>query len=254
MKPNLLIDIGNTRFKWATDSNKAFVPGSLYLSDDFQVQNLFDEEWADLEPASILISSVGNQQLYQEISKAVFTHWGLEAELLISPARGNGITSAYGKPEKLGSDRWAAMVGAYDQLRTAVCVVDCGTAATLDLVTADGLHRGGLIAPGLSLSQQCLQSGTRIDFSPSKLKGSVGYLGQSTEQCIQQGCLEAVLGMINRVYLQTTQTFGDVALVLTGGDAELLLAKLEMETKFIPDLVLRGLAVIQRSRMEATES
>ena len=254
MKNHLLIDIGNTRLKWAVDSARGFEPGEGLLSSAISPDEIVNQVWNRLQPAHVLISCVGKQELQQQISACIATKWGLEAELLVSPAKGNGITNAYSQPEKLGSDRWAAMVAAVDQVNEAVCVVDCGTAVTLDVVTADGLHQGGLITPGLGLSRQCLQVATQMNFAMPESQLGRAYLGQSTEQCLQQGTLSAICGMINRTYQQTTQNYGAVSLILTGGDAELLQACLEYESLLVPDLVLKGLSVIQRSRMEVFSS
>ena len=249
MKGNLLVDIGNTRLKWALDTSSGLIPSEKYLSSAIQPDELVNQHWAQIQATHVLITCVGNQQVLEQLSASIFNKWGLDAGVLVSPAMGNGITNAYAQPEKLGSDRWAAMVAAMAESKDAVCVVDCGTAVTLDVVSASGLHQGGLIAPGLGLSRQCLQAGTQINFSEQETEQNLGYLGQSTEQCIQLGTKDAICGMINMTYQQSIERHGAVRLILTGGDAALLQPCLEYEALIIPDLVLRGLAEIQRSRL-----
>lgn len=254
MKLNLLIDIGNSRMKWAVDSRQGFSVGGNYLSQDLQLDSTLVKDWEKISPDSILISCVGKQSLLQKVQQQIQNKWGMTAELLISPAKANGVSNAYSEPEKLGSDRWASMVGAFAQFKKTICVVGCGTAVTLDIVTADGQHQGGLISPGLRLSQQCLHSETNMEFMMSDSEHQDMWLGKSTEQCIQLGTLKTIAGMISTTYSHCLKKYGDVTMIMTGGDACHVQRYLENDVQLVDDMVLRGLAVIQRSRSEVVSS
>lgn len=244
---SLLIDIGNTRLKWAVDSERGFKFGGEDESRPELIDVLFARHWDKLNPGDVFVSCVGNKAVQQRIFDTVRSRWGIQVVTLVSPRQGHGIMNAYERPEKLGSDRWAAMVAAYEQFKGPVCVVSGGTAVTLDVVNSEGRHLGGLILPGYGLMQHCLLAGTRLDFQVDMTTPASAGPGKSTEQCIRQGAIIAITGMIDRMYETLTKEMANMTLILTGGDAKLLHARLNHDSLIAPHLVLQGLAIIHRS-------
>lgn len=170
----------------------------------------------------------------------------------MTPKQACGITNAYASPDKMGSDRWAAMVAAFDKTKEPVCVVSSGTAVTLDVVNSKGAHLGGLIIPGYGLMQDCLQNGTSMTFLNEGPSSSQAELGQSTEACIQFGAAYAISSMVDRVFKKVQTELAGIHLILTGGDAEMLQAQLSCESSIDPHLVLKGLGIIHHSRVAAS--
>ena len=117
------------------------------------LESLFDDQLNGLIPDKIFVSCVGNRDIWQIFFEKAKSKWQVEAELMKTPQEGGGIYNAYSHAEKLGSDRWAVMVAAFEKKKGSVCVVSCGTAVTLDVVNTEGLHCGGLIIPGYGLMQ-----------------------------------------------------------------------------------------------------
>lgn len=164
-------------------------------------------------------------------------HWVQSAVSL------GGISSRYRDPARLGVDRLLAMVAAYDRYRQAVCVADCGTALTVDLVDAAGEFRGGVIAPGPALMRAALGRGTRQ--LPIVEADAGAALALDTESAIAAGCARAAAGAVVLAYQEFSTTIGfQPKCILTGGDAPGLLPMLAMACDHDPDLVLRGLAVL----------
>ena len=250
----LLIDIGNSRIKWGTDSVKGFEFGGSCDSHVAQVEQLFAQFWNQLRPEHIFISCVGDMAVQQRIFEMAQARWDVQTESLVSPKQENGITNIYDSPEKLGSDRWAAMVGAFKQFEGAVCVVDCGTAVTLDVINYAGHHLGGLIIPGNGLMQDCLSGGTLLDFHESKHRLGPNHLGKSTEQCIQLGTISAIGNMIDGTFNDLSEGLDTLTMVLTGGDVDLIEPVLKNEHVISPHLVLQGLAEIHRARYAVASS
>jgi type III pantothenate kinase len=149
-----------------------------------------------------------------------------------------GITNAYAQPEKLGVDRWLALVAARHVYSLPVCIVDCGTAITVDLLDADGAHRGGFISAGLMLMKKALAGGTAaLPFSETVYPLTPADF---TEAAIHNGTLLAAVGLVEQVIAR----HDGLSVILTGGDAEFIAPHLSVTSIVDVDLVLRGLALV----------
>jgi type III pantothenate kinase len=144
-------------------------------------------------------------------------------------------------------DRWLAMLAAWNLLRGPVCVIDCGTALTVDALDANGQHLGGLIVPGLGMMRDSLLEGTdgiAYDSSAGE-ESSDSLLAHSTRSGVEVGSLYALLAFIDRVMTDLQQELGDeMQCILTGGDAAELAPLLAREVLQQPQLVLDGLALL----------
>ena len=152
------------------------------------------------------------------------------------------ISSAFNS-EKLGVDRWLSILAARAQSHEACIVVDCGSAITVDLITSQGEHLGGYIAPGLRLMREALSTKTtainlgKIGYSES------AFPGRNTVQAIKSAELAMFMGLIAQAKnILGNYEAGECLVWLTGGDGEWLSSMLA-ESKFVEDLVLDGLDV-----------
>ncbi len=249
-----LFDIGNSRLKWAWFDTRPGANRPLqHVGDASHVAATFTEiaalNWESLPvPEQVIVSSVAAERHWQSLREACSRHWQLEPVRLTSVASQCGIENVYDKPEELGSDRWAAMIAAHQLFATDLCVIDCGTAMTVDFLSAHGQHLGGYIIPGLALMQQSLVQGTEaIQLSSAQLintaDGNINP-GRSTAECIHHGSLLAAVSMIKisceKMEANTGLSFH---CLLTGGNAELLDAFIE-NAQYEPHLVLLGLAQV----------
>lgn len=149
------------------------------------------------------------------------------------------VRIAYARPEKLGVDRFLAMVAARARGARAWMVVGVGTAITLDLIDAQGQHRGGRIGPSPALMRGALhQAAAHL---PSA-GGAYREFADDTEDALASGCEGAALGLVERSLRLATQSLGETpALLLHGGGAEALRDGLPA-SEFAPSLVLEGLS------------
>lgn len=169
--------------------------------------------------------------------------YGVRPEFAEATPELAGVTSGYDEPTRLGVDRWLALVAAWNAARRAVVVVDLGTAATLDFVTADGRHQGGFIVPGLGLMAAALARDTAGVRVAGDLAPDLGP-GRNTAQAVRRGSTAMLLDFIEASVGRFADTCGDAPEVfLTGGDAELLAGRLSFGVRVEPDLVLDGLAL-----------
>jgi type III pantothenate kinase len=245
MPTNLLIDLGNTRLKWAVYDGQLPLRSVVMSHRGQDLAASLSAAWANLpRPGRVQLASVAEPSITNALSQWLQQQWALTPSLLISPAQGQGLSNSYAEPARLGCDRWAAMVAAYHVARAAVCVVDCGTAVTLDAVNAQGQHLGGLILPGLRAMQTALSRDTAlapVEFSQL----APGLLGTSTRDGIVRGISHAVSALVEQTVTELTRQSGTAPqCYLTGGDAEVIAPLLSIPYQVMPDLVLQGLAVI----------
>jgi type III pantothenate kinase len=237
----LLIDIGNTRMKWRFQSPTGMpsVGASTHASPDFRSSLL--SAWSGLEPQTVLSSCVGPASARQTVMDVCAELFGAvpfhEARTL---ARIGGLAIAYPHPERLGVDRFLALLAAHRRLPRDQLLVGVGTALTVDALQGDGRHRGGLIAPAPRLMMQSLIDAT-AGIRPSAAWSIVDFAA-TTEDAIASGAWHAAAGLIERALRRSRSwASGDVALVLHGGDAPILASQLGPAVELALDLVLDGL-------------
>ena len=240
----LFIDSGNSRLKWALSDKQNDLRTFSIANEDVTEEKLL-EAWSTYnQPEQILIASVATNILVLLITNIVSELWPcLKIKLVKSQEESYGVTNAYLQADKLGVDRWLALIAAHHYYPGLTCIVDCGTAITVDVIDAEGRHQGGLISPGLVLMKMVLANETaRLSYESSvQLEG----LANTTEAGIYNGTLYAAVGLIERVIKQ--QDSG-IQLILTGGDAALIAEHLDAASAIIDlDLVFKGLAIIAQS-------
>jgi len=246
---NLVLDLGNSRCKWAL-ANAGQEPtglaqrGALAYGEDFAqvLENSFRVLPRPELVAAVCVAASGH---LQTLAQWVQRRWGLELQRIDTRAVQLGVTNAYKNPTSLGADRWAALIAARARLPGAACVVDCGTALTIDALDQNGVYRGGVILPGLALMRVALlrTQGVR------DLVGDAGSaLAQSTADGVAAGTLFGLAGAIDRILDEQAALLGTTPQILiTGGDAQPLLALLRHVVQYTPDLVLEGVARIARA-------
>ena len=232
----LLIDSGNSRIKWAFVQD-----GSWKFEGSVSAGNLdaLPQSFANLpRPHNILVSNVAGSDVAEKIRKAC-APWHIPAEFLTAQQSQCGVRNSYIHPDRLGSDRWAALIAAWQRVGGACLVVTSGTATTIDALSHDGTFLGGLILPGLEMMRHCLAEGTS---QLSSASGSLLPFPIDTADAIFSGSIQATVGAIQR---QHSLLIGDsVPCVLSGGAADALAKGLMMPLICIDNLVLHGLQQI----------
>ena len=182
-----------------------------------------------------------------EIAATIGNSYGVGAEFAATSACLGGVRCGYHEPERLGVDRWLALVAAWRQVRTETVVIGAGTAVTVDFVQADGRHEGGYIAPGLGLMRDVLARRAVNIYLPPSTKvpdacddeiprdtASAVLIGTST--MLRAFAQAAVESFAARCGMRPT-------VFVAGGDAALLVDGLPTPVRHRPHLVLDGLAI-----------
>ena len=243
----LLIDSGNTRLKWAWLTAAGFEHAGSVAQAGLDLHAHAQSAWGTVAvPTRILVSNVAGDEFAARLSMCMQRLWKLEPEFIHAQAHAYGIVNAYADPGKLGADRWLALIAAHRHTPGAVCVVDCGTAVTIDTLTAEGAHSGGVILPGLRLMQRVLFEHThQINDDMNQSTHPLTPFARSTQIAVQNGTLYALIGAIERATADAEAALGaPVTRIITGGDAARVLPHLAAHYRHAPDLVLQGLAVI----------
>ena len=242
---HLLIDIGNTFLKWGL-----FRPSSQGGARENRLESghaLLEEipalpaQFAKFPtPARIVISNVAGTRVRAATIRALETwpdapapHW------LVPKIEQCGVTTSYRNPAQLGSDRWAALIGARWLLGPrAAMVVVCGTATTIDFLSPAGLFKGGTIMPGVGLMLRSLHEGTAA--LPDQ-GGEFDEYPKQTVDAIASGCQHAQAGAIERMYAHEAKVEDDLTCLVSGGAARAVLPRLAIPHRYHENLALEGL-------------
>ena len=239
----LLLDLGNTRLKWAlqTQPEGWLARGALDWQEDMTAA--LELAWTSLpRPDTLIAASVVDatrEALVADVTGRLFAR---APDWLRTPASACGVRNAYAEPQRLGVDRFLAMVAAHADGHAACVLAGVGTALTLDALAADGRHLGGLIAPGPQLMRQSLLNATaqvRLD-----RPGEILELADNTTDAVVSGCWQASAALIERFATRMAARLdGTPTLILGGGDAATLMPLLSLPARLSQDSVLHGLAV-----------
>ena len=238
----LLADVGNSRVKWVSCERGEFQRRGQASRGEESWTGLAARLWADLpQPARVVIVSVAGPEARAGLAEWIEQYWGIVAEFAVSTAAARGIRNSYAEPERMGADRWVAMIAARALTDQTCYVVDCGTAVTIDALAADGRHLGGVIIPGMRLMREALYRETR-QIPPET--GEARLFGQSTRDCVWGGAVYAVASAIDGITERMSAEHGSGVCLLTGGDAATVLPHLRAEYRLEPDLIFIGLRII----------
>ncbi len=244
----LLVDIGNARIKWARAGER----GALEDTGQKSHRGRPDAAAAALQdafkgnpPDRVMVSNVAGLRFAERIDAMSRDAWGVEPHRVRVEDGALGVRCGYREPNRLGVDRWIAVLAA-SRVGEPVCVVDAGTALTIDAVTADRRHLGGVIIPGRVLMARALDRDTSDIGSVGDGPGAhEDSLGTSTEEAVVQGAWLAMAGAVELARVSLEKRLGATPrLMVTGGDGASLTGWLSEPNEFRPHLVLEGLALL----------
>jgi type III pantothenate kinase len=247
----ILVDIGNSRCKSCIEEDGQFTALETFAWHDVFIHDVLKKVWleplSDRVPDSIQVSNVAGDRLLPNLSAWCCSQWNQTPVAIESQAEFDGLRNGYLEPTTLGVDRWAAMAGARKRYQGPLCVVDSGTATTVDVIDETGQHIGGAILPGIYTMRRSLGKYTAALFAAD---GEISPFSNNTAAGIAGGTGYASVGAIERLMLEAKKAVGDTTTVITGGEAEVLEGLLTIDAVIDPLLVLHGVAVLSESWTE----
>jgi len=248
----LVMDIGNTRIKWAkvgADGNLQEMQSCLNTEI---VASVLKRALKGVKKA--LIANVAGEALAQQVLELM--PQSVQVVFITQQLQACGVINKY-QPNSLGADRWAAIVAAWRMHKQPTVVVNAGTAITIDALARDaatkgGVFVGGTIMPGLRLMQEALSTHTAQLKIP--LEGKMGVFPTNTQDAMQTGCLNAIVGAINVMMQQLEKHSAYLPrLIISGGDANKIAEALKPHIKRViiaENLVLQGLVLLSLESRE----
>ncbi|MCK0161576.1 type III pantothenate kinase [Allomuricauda sp. F6463D] len=232
---NLVIDIGNTRIKYAVFKNGKMVfdqssEAGLFLS---KIKELF-EKHPQINKA--IISSVGTLDKKDRDVVALFC----KVHVLTNTSK-IPFKNSYATPQTLGVDRLALAAAAYQHNpRGNTLIIDAGTCITYDMVNNFGEYVGGAISPGIRMRYRAMHEQTAG--LPLLNPGEIfDVIGNSTESCMHSGVINGITQEVDGVIDQYQTRFQDLTVILTGGDYHFFAKRLKNTIFANSKFLLEGL-------------
>ena len=242
----LELDCGNSFIKWRVIAGEGGVrlAGGVVESDQVLIDALRAIEGLQVQHCRLV--SVRNEDETHRVMAALVDELGVQPVCARPSQLLAGVHNGYEEYERLGLDRWVALVAGYHLAGGACVVIDLGTAITSDFIAADGQHLGGFICPGMPLMRGQLRTHTRkIRYDDSAAEHAHASLapGCNTVEAVERGCTLMMRGFVMTQLESATRLWGEgFTLFLTGGDADLV-KDVAPQARVVPDLVFVGLAI-----------
>ena len=245
----LLIDAGNTRIKWALVAADGAAGGWLASGAVTHAQlDTLAAQWAKLAISEALLSNVAGSVIGMRLRAML----PVAPRDFVSLPQLAGLRNGYRAPSQLGCDRFAAAIGAHALVPgQALIVANCGTATTIDAITADGVFLGGMILPGLGLMASSLARNTaQLPQIAGDAMLPAGF-ADNTDDAILSGCLAAQAGAIERA----VRMHGASACLLSGGAAPRIAPALALPVPLhlVDNIVMLGLQASARAGTAGTQ-
>ena len=249
-----LVDIGNTRVKWACGDGATLSEHGAFSYAPDSLRRELTQRWPGACPLGLeqaLIASVAGPEVMGTVRDFIDDAWSVKVEEAVSEPARDGLKNGYADPASLGVDRWLALLAAWRKYETSLCVVDCGTAVTVDIVLHEGQgrggrHLGGHIYPGLAAIRKALTMVTGQIQADDDTVPALAF-GRSTPECVSNGYAFALSGLLRECIEKVRKEHGaELLAVITGGGAATLPPSL-LPAGAVPepDLVLQGLNLLR---------
>lgn len=236
----LELDAGNTFIKWRICRDGVADPLQRWFTDEVRSRSTqVPDEWSSVQ--AVRYVSVAGEEVNQWINH-IFQTNHIPIQQARVQAEFSGLKNAYTTPAQMGADRWVAMLAGWHRLQASFCVVDAGSAITIDWVDDQGQHLGGYILPGLAMLKNSLLGQTAQVRWEESDQSSVIAPGKTTAECVEHGCRYQLAALMRQLehdcHVRSIKT-----ILVTGGDAVQLLTWLT-DAEYHPLLVLDGLKYI----------
>ena len=240
----LLVDLGNSFIKWGIKNHRGLTFGKAFAHNAGCPDHSIEPLWGELDkPDRIVIANVAGAEIGATLRDWLVRKWQIQAEFVKPQAEAFGVLNGYEDPLKLGVDRWVGLVGLRHHYDLPACLVDCGTAITLDFLDLNGVHRGGLIMPGLLLMRRSLQVGTH---GITTFGNETGHsLGENTGAAIANGLRCAASGFVEQGFSDlVSKCRSQPTLVFTGGDGRSVAERISVPSVYDAGIIVKGLSIV----------
>lgn len=247
------IDVGNTRLKWAQYADGR--PGAALLAHGAvfleTIDTLAETDWKSLAPPTCMLGCIVAGEGIRRRVEEQLEMWDVAPSWVVPSAQAAGVVNSYDHPNRLGADRWVALIGARHRVLATgaprpALVVMVGTAVTVDALDESGRFLGGLILPGFGLMLRALEMGTAGLKAPT---GEIVDFPTNTSDALMSGGADAIAGAIERMHGKLHRRTGlEPALIMSGGAASKLGPVTGLHFETVDTLIFDGLLCLQAQR------
>ena len=230
----LLLDVGNTRVKWAWLEYLEVAPAGAIAHNSTHRAWQREIEADGHRPSRVVVSNVAGPAFAAALTLWCRDHYSVDPEFVLASESLLGVRNGYRRPSALGVDRWLALIAAWRRSPQPTLIVSSGTALTIDTLDGRGQHLGGLIVPGLAMLNEVRAGlGTPPDLQTNETVSVGDPLALMLAACAERAWHELARTLETRP-----------GLLVTGGDARVLAPYIQTPVEIVPDLVLNGLAAV----------
>lgn len=249
----LALDIGNTNIVLGCVDKENKVNSLFRIKTDIsrtswqyavEINSMLDIYKVSREELDGCIISSVVPPLTTVMKKAVQIVAELEP-MIVGPGMKTGLNITLDNPAAMGSDRVADAVATINQYKLPAMVIDTGTATTVSVIDANRNYLGGVIIPGIMISQEALAERTsqlpKISLEPPK-----NIIGKNTVDCMKSGAVFGSAAMIDGVIGRIEDELGErVTVIGTGGLASSIMPFCKRKDIIVDDnLLLKGLRIL----------
>ena len=244
---NVVADIGNTQIKIAIERKNGISRVKAFQSDDFTCIKKYLKSLDYDNKPYLFYSSVLGANYDKKLIKTLKSFF--EKITTFKSTRSLlSTTNSYKKASSLGSDRWAQIVAAKNIFKKDCIIVSCGSAISIDCVTKNGTHKGGMLMSGAEKYINCFSDIHNLkNISLTQTKKN-NLLQTDTAEQINVGYRTMISTSVHKVYEEFKKiTKSKPAVIVSGGYARQIASYIEVNTSVEPFFVLKSLAFIKRS-------
>ena len=247
----LAIDVGNTniviggidenkiyfRGRFSTDKQKTELEYAIMFKNIFDIHGISADDIDGAVISSVVPPLVNILRLAVEMSACV-------SPLIINHRTVTGLTIDVDNRKQLGNDLVVAAAAAIAEYKPPIIIFDLGTATTISVINADGVYIGGVIIPGIKVSQTALSSGTS-QLPYISLDAPENVIGRNTIDCMKSGAIFATASMMDGMIERIEEELGAKAVIAaTGGLAKTVVPYCRHDIAYDDDLLLKGMWII----------
>jgi len=244
---NIVADIGNSQIKIAVDRKNGISKVKAFQSNDFKDIKKYIKSLNYNHKPCLFYSSVLGTNYDKKLTKVLkslfekITAFKSTRSLL-------STTNSYKKASSLGSDRWAQIVAAKSIFKKDCLVVSCGSVISIDCVTKNGTHKGGVLLSGAERYKNCFSDIYNLKNIKLTLTKQNNLLQKDTAEQINVGYRTMVSASVHKVYEEFKKnTKSKPTIIVSGSYARQIASYVEINALVEPFFVLKSLAFIKRS-------
>ena len=244
---NIVADIGNSQIKMAIERRNGISNVKAFRSNDFKDIEKYLKSLDYKSKPSLFYSSVLGANYDKKLIKILrsffekITAFKATRSLL-------STTNSYKKASSLGSDRWAQIVAAKSIFKKDCVVVSCGSAISIDCVTKNGIHKGGLLMSGAERYINCFSDIHNLKNIKLTQTKKNNLLQTDTAKQINMGYRTMISASVHKVYEEFKKnTKSRPTIIVSGSYARQIASYVEINTLVEPFFVLKSLVFIKKS-------